>query len=90
MAVLRNGDFQFAITQRWRQAEMAVPGAREHGLLLGEAVVDSGTEMSSIPESLCALFKLKLPGANIRVKRVLGMSIWRTVRWPLSSEGQYR
>lgn len=67
MAVPSNGDMLvLAVAQRWRQAEMTVPGDREHGSLRAKAAPDSGAAISSIPKSLCAFLELKSPGVKVR------------------------
>lgn len=65
MAAPRNGNSQVFAAQRWRQA-ITEPGAVDHRSLRAKTVLDSGANISSIPESLCPFLKPKLPDDKIR------------------------
>lgn len=66
MAVTGNGDLHISLAQQSKQANLTVPDAGEYGSLRAKAVLDSGADISSIPETLSAFLEFKLRGVKIQ------------------------
>lgn len=62
------------------QAEITVPGVGEHRPLYAKVVLDSGADVSCIPESLCRFLKTKFPGIPICSTLIKGNLFVRLAR----------